>query len=146
MESMNHIAIGVVGYSGQKFDEGDAIRLIADAFNEAVDRIPFKKLPYKVISGLTDLGIPGLAYREAALRGWITVGVACKKAEDYPCYPVDESHIVGEEWGDESKTFLGMLDILIRVGGGKQSLAEVEEAKKITGLIVIERELAAQPK
>jgi hypothetical protein len=48
---------------------------------------------------------------------------------------------VGEQWGDESAAFLAAIDVLIRIGGGPQSLAEAARAKEL-GIRVIERELA----
>jgi hypothetical protein len=56
-------------------------------------------------------------------------------------YPVDVPPIiVGDNWGDESKTFLDSIDMLVRVGGGKQSLEECNEAKK-QGIKVVEYDL-----
>ncbi len=86
------------------------------------------------------MGIPALAYREAVKRGWRTVGVACAKAKDYDLFEVDEKHIVGEEWGDESERFLDMIDMMVKVGGGKQSKEEAEKAKKM-GKLVFEYDL-----
>lgn len=42
--------------------------------------------------------------------------------------------------GDESEKFLSLLNAIVRVGGGKQSLDEVESAKK-KNLPVFEFEL-----
>ena len=130
--------LGVVGYSTQKFDEEDAKHLIRKAFNHFEQLYP--KAEFVVVSGLTDLGIPSLAYNEANKRGWKTIGIACKKAKDYKLFPVDYELIVGDNWGDESETFLHHLNGLIRIGGGRQSLAETENAKK-KGLEVLEYEL-----
>lgn len=137
---MNAINIGVVGYSSQKFDENIAKALIIKAFDQVEKDFPGAK--FTVVSGLTDLGIPGLAYREADKRDWKTVGVACKKAKEHKLYPVDDTKIVGKEWGDESNTFLSMLDVFVKIGGGKQSLAEKEKAKK-AGLPIVDFELAS---
>jgi hypothetical protein len=118
--------VGVVGYSGGKFDEKIAKALIAIAFdiveeNHGNDNI--------VVSGLTDIGIPALAYRAASKRGWKTKGIACKEAEEYDLYPVDETEIVGDKWGDESETFLNDIKVLVRIGGGEQSIDETQKAK-----------------
>lgn len=86
------------------------------------------------------MGIPALAYREAVKKGWKTVGIACEKAKEYDLFDVDEKHIVGKEWGDESESFLDMIDMMIKVGGGKQSKEEAEKAKKM-GKLVFEYEL-----
>ena len=127
--------IGVVGYSAQKFDEAEATRLLRRAFNGidyGFDR-RFYFGPVAVVSGLTDLGIPALAYREAVSRGWRTIGIACSKAVEYPCFPVDKRIIVGDNWGDESPTFLNSIDFLVRVGGGKQAMREAAEFRKMKG-------------
>ena len=117
--------IGVIGYSSQNFDQRKAKRLLHQAF----DKIPLGE--HTVVSGLTNLGIPALAYKEAKRRSWKTAGIACAKAFDYPRFPVDEVRIVGENWGDESETFLEDIALLIRIGGGKQSQAETKSAKQM---------------
>ena len=127
--------VGIVGYSGQKFSNERASTLIKKAF----EQIPSDD-EIAIVSGLTAIGIPNMAYQEADRRGWKTIGIACSKAQDYPCYPCDEAHIVGAEWGDESSLFLDSIDMLIRVGGGKQSFAECETAKAM-GLAVYGLEL-----
>ena len=50
--------------------------------------------------------------------------------------------IVGNNWGDESQTFLDSCDVIVRVGGGKQSFEEVAEFRRRGGR-VYEHELAA---
>jgi len=86
-----------------------------------------------------------LAYEEAKQRGWKTAGVACQKVHEYreSWFQVDEDPvIVGEEWGDESETFVhgtkvrghlheNGLDAIIRVGLGPQSLRQAEEVRKV---------------
>lgn len=119
--------IGVVGYSGAKFDEKIAKALLAIAFDIVEQNIKSDK--YDLVSGLTDIGIPSLAYNMAKKEGWKTVGLTAKEAKEYDCFPVDEEIIVGEKFGDESKEFIDYLDCLIRIGGGKQSLKETEMAK-----------------
>ena len=58
------------------------------------------------------------------------MGVACEKAEEYDCFQVNLKIIEGKDWGEESATFLENIDVLVRIGGGKQSLDETEKAKK----------------
>ena len=123
------LSIGVVGYSTNGFDEDKAILLLSYAF----DMFTKGRSDVEVVSGLTDLGIPSLAYVIAKHRSYRTVGIACKRAFEYDLFPVDEQIIVGEEWGDESQMFLDRIDVLIRVGGGKQSLKEVEMFKNMSG-------------
>jgi len=121
-------SVGVVGYSGGKFNEDIAKALMAIALDVVEEN--HKDDKYELVSGLTDMGIPAIAYRMADKRGWKTVGIACEKANENPCYDVDERIIKGKEWGDESPTFLARIDVLIRIGGGKQSIAETETTKK----------------
>jgi hypothetical protein len=109
--------IGIVGYSGQKFDAFDATNILYDAL--AARTIHHGRCV--VVSGYTDLGIPGIAYKVAVKLGMGTVGIACKKAQDYDCFDCDEVVIVGDDWGDESDTFLASIDEMIKVGGGRQS-------------------------
>lgn len=85
-----------------------------------------------------------LAYRAANLRGWKTSGIACAKAEEYKCFGVDERKIIGDNWGDESETFLKEVDVVVRIGGGKQSLNEVKTFSANGGR-TYEYELAATP-
>jgi hypothetical protein len=122
---MNRIPvnIGVVGYCPPtKFDS----KLAASALSEAYDALEttYPSNDIVIVSGLTNVGVLKLAYEEATRRGWRTIGVACKRAMEHELYPVDEKFIVGENWGDESATFTGMLEGIIRIGTGKQSLAE----------------------
>jgi hypothetical protein len=134
------LRIGVAGYSGRPFDQAEGQRLLVEALDQVVREHP--AAAYTLVSGWTDLGIPALAYREAQRRGWRTVGVACPLAREYACFPVDEEHIIGAAWGDESAFFLANIDVLVRVGGGGQAL---REAAAFRGPKV-ERELAETPR
>jgi len=113
--------IGIVGYSGQKFDSFDATNILMEALMDRQKKHPEGCV---VVSGYTDLGIPAIAYRVAKKLGMDTMGIACKKAYENPRYPCDEVLIEGDDWGDESSVFLGNIDEMIKVGGGKQSQAE----------------------
>jgi hypothetical protein len=110
------------------FDEDAAKRAIVEAYDAIANEYPDRQIT--IVSGLTNVGILALAYAEAAKRGWRTVGITSKKALTYDCFPVDESQIVGEDWGDESPTFVACIDVIIRIGGGKQSHAEVALIKE----------------
>ncbi len=137
----NELRIGVTGYSAQKFDVNEALRLLKDAYDR-IDREHQNKSK-TVVSGLTNLGVPALAYNEAKIRGWRTVGIACSKAEEYDCFAVDERIIVGDEWGQESETFLNNIDVLVRVGGGNQAKRETGDFRKLEKQ-VMEYDLPAQ--
>ena len=132
--------IGVVGYSAGKFSQEIAERLVDIGFEYM--EISTGEHQFEIVSGYTDLGIPALAYRHATAAGHRTVGIACKKAEEYDCYPTDETIIVGDNWGDESETFLKSIDGLIRIGGGPQSFKEATLFRQMKpGAPIIEMEL-----
>lgn len=136
----NELKIGVAGYSAQRFDIQEAQRMLREAYDQIDSQHP--EISKAVVSGLTNIGIPALAYREAVSRGWRTVGIACSKASEYECFPVDERIIVGSEWGEESPRFLQTLDVLVRVGGGGQAKRETAEIKAL-GKPVFEYDLPA---
>jgi hypothetical protein len=125
---MNLLRVGVVGYSGQKFDEELAMEMLSKAF-ERLD-LQYDPEHIEIVSGLTNLGIPKLSYELATTLGYLTRGVACKLANDYECFDCDVVEIIGEKWGDESEHFLSTIDVLVRVGGGAQSMAETNIAKE----------------
>ncbi|HEX6462721.1 MAG TPA: hypothetical protein VFZ58_05665 [Candidatus Saccharimonadales bacterium] len=102
--SVSMLKIGVVGYCPPTvFDEDEARQLLHEALNEVIAGYPHVTEVW-IVSGLTDVGIPALAYREARARGWWTMGVACAKAHDYRCFQTEKNKIVGQNWGDESET------------------------------------------
>lgn len=126
---MEAMKVGVVGYCPPtNFDEEEAARMIVDAYDQIARDFSGKEI--QIVSGLTNVGVLKIAYEEATKRGWKTIGVACKKAEDHPLYPVDESFVIGDNWGDESPTFLGMINAMIRIGVGLQSIRETEVVKQ----------------
>ncbi|MFA6094714.1 MAG: hypothetical protein WC757_02395 [Candidatus Paceibacterota bacterium] len=141
MKEVKEVRVGVVGFClPTRFDEVEARRLIRSAYSEVVSL--FSDCRIIVVSGLINVGIPAIAYNEACVHGWRTIGVACKRATKHPLFPVNEKIIVGNEWGQESPVFLALLNAMIRVGGGKQSLAETE-AIKAKGFPVWEYDLPA---
>jgi len=121
------INVGVVGYSGAKFDENIAKALLAIALDIVEEEMDGKE--FALVSGYTDIGIPALAYRLADKRDWKTVGFTAEEAKKYDGYNVDEEIFEGKNFGDESKKFIEYIDCLVRIGGGKQSFKEVEMAK-----------------
>ena len=127
----NTLYIGVVGYSGQKFDEAEAREIIEEAFDDIEDEY-IEKGDYEeitVVSGLTNLGIPKIAYEVADARGYGTMGIAPEEADEYDLYNVDEIIYEGTKFGDESETFIDNIDVFLKVGGGDQSQQELELAE-----------------
>lgn len=133
--------IGVVGYCPPTaFDENEARRMIKDAYDQIAEQFAGKTII--IVAGLTDVGVLAIAYEEAVRRHWMTAGIACKRAVEHPLFPVDMKQIVGENWGDESPAFVALLDAIIRIGNGKQSIRETE-AVKAKGLPTFEYDLPA---
>jgi len=129
--------VGVIGYSAQKFDEQEALTILRSLFSN----LPTDS---EIVSGYTNLGIPGLAYKVAREFGFSCTGIACQKAKEYQCFPCDK--VVMDdcwvEWGDESQTFLEYCDQFLRIGGGAQSIREAEIARQM-GKSVIYHEMPA---
>jgi len=126
------LRVGVVGYSGRKFDEAIARRELSEVLNELLEQRELPPSQVELVSGLTNIGVPKIAYEIAAEAGMKTVGISAARAlsSSVGVYAVDKQIIVGENYGDESEEFIGYIDVLIRIGGGDQSLGEVEMFKR----------------
>ena len=125
--------IGVVGFSRNQFDKKAAEKQLRNHINELIlDR---KNDQVEIVSGYTNTGVPKIAYQIADELGLYKVGLSARQALRVRCgvYPVDKEIIVGEKFGDESEAFIDYIDYLIRVGGGPQSLHEVEMFKEKYG-------------
>lgn len=128
LETRRPLRIGVVGFSSPRFDHDQArveLRRLLGALLEGWQGSP---ADVEVVSGLTNQGVPKIAYELARELGLRTVGISAKQALRVRAgvFPVDRRWIVGDRFGDESQVFVDYIDALIRVGGGKQSRAEVE--------------------
>lgn len=137
----NPLKIGVIGYSDDSKiqDKEWAIANISWGLGRAKEELQYifgHCDKFVLVSGLTDVGIPGLAYhlvtqgKHNKSTYVKTVGYACSKAGNFPQFPVDEKHIIGNNWGDESEEFLKNIDALVRIGGGDQSMKESEMFKE----------------
>ena len=137
--------VGVVGYSAKKFDVNLATEYLKDAFTHVSHLVDiYHQENIYIVSGYTNMGIPALAYSLAESFDWKTIGLACKKAFENGCYPVDKQIIVGDNWGDESDTLINLCDIMIRVGGGPQAMKEIKMFKeRYPDKLVIEYDLEA---
>lgn len=124
---MSTLKIGVVGYSGQRFDVNEARQLLRLAYDAVVADYP-DITDVWVVSGLADLGIHSIAYREAVARGWKTKAIDCQRARKYVPFPVTEL-VMKEGWvnrGDETFAFLQEIDVIVRIGGGLQAQDETK--------------------
>ncbi len=139
------IRVGVVGYSGQKFNKIKAWELLKEGFEQIKSDNHQNKL--MIISGLTDMGIPSLAYYIARQNDWNVGGIAPEVALKHKWFPMsndgDELVISGVDWGDETPKFLDSIDVLLRVGGGVQALYETQLANK-RGMKVYEYNLEVE--
>lgn len=120
--------VGIVGYSGEwgtdqwSFNPDEARALIRQELWKLSE--DHRGHIVEIVSGLTDIGVPKLAYEIANQFGMLTTGFAPESAQDYPHHHVDKVIYVGTGWGDESEAFLTYCDMLIKIGGGEQSAAE----------------------
>lgn len=95
-----------------------------------------------LVAGLTNVGVMKVGYPLAAARNWHLVGIACRKVEGYEQFPVDEKHIIGESWGDESPVFTsyaiqsGHRFGIINIAGGRQSTAEMMLVGEAHGFVI----------
>lgn len=132
------INIGIVGFSDEsKYKKSDGEKAVLASFNNIAELFPDREI--HIVSGLSNVGIPKLAYIEAVKRGWRTVGIAPREVEPCDSFPVDDVIIVGSKFGDESQTFIDYIAILVKIGGGKQSQKELQMAKD-RGLLVMDME------
>ena len=122
--------IGIVGFSSSHFDQKTARVLLEKKLKEIISDTDIKTI--EIVSGYTNIGIPKIAYELSDNMGLKTIGFSAKKALTASCglYSVDKAIIYGKDFGDESQAFVNYIDILIRIGGGKQSRKEVELFKE----------------
>lgn len=133
------IKIGFVGYSAAKFDLYKCRNILFKIFDQIMANHPNEEVI--IVSGGTMYGVVKEVYFMAARLGYETIGVICKEGINDKLFPnLSELIVEGEHWGDESEKFIETIDELYRIGGGEQSLKEVEMAKK-KGIPVYEYEL-----
>lgn len=123
--------IGIVGFSSKHINEQLATTLLEDMICKIAAGCSSSE-EVEVVTGLTNIGIPKLAYQIADKHKFIKVGISAQQAYRVKCgiYFVDKEIIVGEFFGDESQTFVDYIQYLVRVGGGKQSASEVNLFKE----------------
>lgn len=144
MEDDKILYVGVSGYFDQKFDEEEARELLEDAL-EDIEKEYLDSGEYDdiiVVSGLTNYGMPKVAYQVADYKGYGTMGIAPQEVNDtgYELYPVDEIIYSGESFGDEIERYIETIDVFVRVGGGAQTQMELELAEE-EDISVIEYDL-----
>jgi len=128
--------IGIVGHSSDKIDEELGSKLL-DQMISKVASVNTISADIEIVTGLTNIGVPKLAYKIADKRNYLKVGISAQQAYEVKCgvYPVDKEIIVGQKFGDESTAFIDYIDYLVRVGGGNQSANEVKLFKSKCALL-----------
>jgi hypothetical protein len=120
------VRLGVVGFSAKNFDQEAAKRFVAEGIERFIQLTQASPGELELVSGLTNQGVPKLAYEYAALNKIRTIGISAQKAKRFAKFPVDRIEYHGKDFGDESPAFIDYITHLLRVGGGKQSRHEVE--------------------
>ncbi|MCB9637383.1 MAG: hypothetical protein H6728_10405 [Myxococcales bacterium] len=122
------LKIGVVGFSSPHFDQEAAKQQLEEHLQHVFSVWGVTPEQTELVSGLTNMGVPKLAYQIADTLGMITIGFSAKQALRVKSgtYPVARRIVVGEKFGDESEEFVAYVDVMVRVGGGPQSRHEVE--------------------
>lgn len=126
---MKTLKIGFVGYSYSQFSVDQAKKILDKIFKEDILKYIDKYDAIEIVTGATNLGIPGLVYQYAEPYAYKTVGIMCKEGYTCELYPCDQIYAIGERWGDESKFFINYIDILYKIGGGPQSEREADMAR-----------------
>lgn len=126
------LKIGVVGYSRTNINEAHARALLQTSFKKFITQAHAERLEVEIVSGLTNAGVPKIAYELATQWQLKTVGISAREAlkAESGVFPVRKQMLIGETYGDESAYFIQYIDCLARVGGGSQSLCEVEMFKE----------------
>lgn len=115
---------------------GKRVNVLTKDECESVNYVKYPKI--EIVSGYTDYGIPALSYVLAKLYcqksycdiECTTTGFAPKEALSDKRCKVNKEIIVGENYGDESEAFIDYIDVLIKIGGGSQSIKEFDLFKK----------------
>ncbi|MGI0118793.1 hypothetical protein [Zooshikella sp. RANM57] len=130
--------IGVVGFSKQQFDQKTARILLKNEISGIMSKTDSSNI--EVVSGLTNTGVPKIAYEIAVEMDLTTVGISAKRALKVRSgvFPCNKQIIVGTNFGDESDSFIEYIDYLIRIGGGPQSRMEVAMFKEYKQLSISE--------
>ena len=134
------IRIGVVGFSRNQFDQVTARTIIRTNFEQLHKKYGAIR-EVEIVSGYTAMGVPKIAYEEAAKFGFVKVGFSARQAFQVKCgvFQVDKEIIVGQRFGDESHDFVTYIHGLLRVGGGKQSRHEVDLFKQVKAGLPLEK-------
>lgn len=112
--------IGFIGYSGTPFNIEQAKNII----NEIKQ---FVNKDDEIVTGATMYGIPKLIYE--AFPENKKIGIMCKCGYICDLFPCDVIYAIGDNWGDESQFFINYIDVLYKIGGGEQSIKELQMAK-----------------
>ena len=134
MTQPRKVRIGVVGFSRSQFDPGEARQRLKEGVEELLRRAKVSAAEASLVSGLTNMGVPKLAYELAVSLGLRTVGVSAKQALRVSAgvFPVDflnsleaaelagattESLLrMAKEYEDRARTAMRVLTAIATVG------------------------------
>lgn len=131
--------LGIVGTSKNVISKPNARKELISAINEIKEQIGEKEIVIVSGGGL----VPYIAFDYAKHNDWKCIQVVCPRVGIREEVQRIE---IGNTFGDESETFLKMIDGLIRIGGGPQSHNEMSQFKILKPkAITIEKEVPLLP-
>jgi len=131
--------LGIVGTSKNVISKLNARKELISAIEEVKKQIGDKEIVIVSGGGL----VPYIAFDYAKDNDWKSIQVVCPRVG---CREEVKRIEIGNTFGDESETFLKMIDGLIRIGGGPQSHNEMYQFKILKpNAIVIEKEVPLLP-
>lgn len=129
------LRIGVIGHTANNFDYPHTWKKIRQALLAAVEAESISPTQQVIVVGnLLNTGVQGIAYTIARQRGWNIGAVFPKMATISPVTwfrpNVDGDFAIarGRSWGDEFGMFLRNVDIIVRIGGGRITDDQVNQA------------------
>lgn len=138
--------VGVTGFSGQWSEEKIAAsaELAGDvkaAYGALGEKLDALKVQYGdklvVSSGATNEGVPKIIYDLCSSKGIAAMGVTSAKAAEYQLGEMKYLIVMGNDWGEESPTFLNTSDEFLMLGGGGQAKREAIAAATLGKTVTI---------
>ena len=132
--------IGIVGFSHEEINHEMAHSLLLQSFHQLTHRNHHDE-PIEIVSGLTNIGIPKIAYQIARELGFITVGISAERALHVKCgiYHVDIQIIEGKTSKDLYQTLRDnkgiKKEVLTDDSGNDRDNAGIAQALDLVGIL-----------